>query len=253
MQKPFIGIPVLNRLDLLERCLGSVDLASEVVVINNNAVDAAFRSGLHQLGARFSAVVFDQERNLGVSASWNLLARTAFDRGCDWLFIGSNDTVLRPDSLAKTAAMAGREPEVGVWHIHAWNFFLIRRTTIERVGQFDENFYPAYKEDQDYSYRCILAGVERADVPGAGADHVGSATVNSNECYRILSTAAGCWNYWYYLIKWGGDATKERFRKPFDAPDKDHSWWPAPGGIEVRDWDRVGGLAPAAPHSPGRP
>jgi hypothetical protein len=64
------------------------------------------------------------------------------------VLIGSNDTFLRPGSLA--AAMAG-QPEVKVRHLCAWNFFLVR----SEAGWLDENFYPAYKEHQESSNSAV--------------------------------------------------------------------------------------------------
>ena len=84
--------------------------------------------------------------------------------------IGSNDTLLDPGSLAgSTRLPPPKEDEAAIWHLCDWNFFAINVWAISKVGWFDENFYPAYKEDQDYAYRCRLAGVQRKDLPGARA------------------------------------------------------------------------------------
>lgn len=239
MERVFIGIPVLNRLDLLERSVGCIDCPAETVVVNNT-VSAEFSRDLSEMAKRRGFSVLPQRRNLGVSASWNLLLRTAWGRGYEWAFIGSNDAFVHPGSLA-IAVSAAASAGAGVWHLHSWNLFLISRRTFEAVGAFDENFYPAYKEDEDYSRRCALANVNRADVLGAGAEHVGSATVRSDSVYWERNGDTQCrWNFYYYLIKWGGDAARERFQTPFDDPDKDHRWWPDPGeSIAVRDWDNA--------------
>lgn len=246
----FIGIPVLNRPDLLARCLAAVDHPADVVVVNNSvdpgvraAIAAAALAAADEAAGR-RVQVLSQRRNLGVAASWNLIARTGFAAGHDWVFVGSNDTRLCPGSL-RAAAAAPKEPDVRVWHLCDWNFFLIRRSTIEDVGWFDENFYPAYEEDRDYAYRCTLAGVRRADVPGAGGDHVGSATIKSDPRYAALNAVThGTWNANHYRMKWGGDAGAERFRTPYGLPDRDHRWWPDPGGsIAARDWDGPAGRA----------
>ena len=52
---PFIGIPILNRLDLLERCLACIDLPAELVIINNNSVDGTFGRELHALAGKHGA------------------------------------------------------------------------------------------------------------------------------------------------------------------------------------------------------
>ncbi len=239
-QKIFLGIPVLNRYDLLERCLEHVDHPAEILIINNNWYDPAFNAALHTLAERRRLEVWSRERNLGVAGSWNLLLRIGMGRGYDRIFLGSNDTFLHPGSLRTIHEMDRRE-DVGVWHIHRWSFFAVETRTIPRVGWFDENFYPAYKEDQDYRYRCQLAGVQRVkELPGIGAEHLGSQTIQSDAGYADLNreTHYG-WNSGYYFAKWGGDARSEIHRSPFGRPDRDWRWWPPPGAsIPLRDWDR---------------
>lgn len=241
MNRVFIGIPILNRLDLLRRCADAIDVPAEVVLVGNNAVDEVFQRDLAHFALDRGYLLLPQRHNRGVAASWNLIIRTGTERGHDWWFIGSNDAFLHPGSLRAAVAMP-KEADVAVWHLHAWNFFLLGRRAIERVGFFDENFYPAYKEDQDYSYRCHLAGLRRVDVPGAGAEHVGSATIRSNPAYAARNEDTHFnWNRNHYLLKWGGDAGAEQFRHPYNDPRRDLRWWPDPGAsVDARDWDRPG-------------
>jgi GT2 family glycosyltransferase len=53
--------------------------------------------------------------------------------------------------------------------------FLLRKSTWETVGRFDEGFYPAYYEDADYCYRARRLGIETACVPGAHVKHLFSS------------------------------------------------------------------------------
>jgi hypothetical protein len=92
----FVGIPILNRLDVLVRSLQSIDHAVDVVVVNNNTTDHGFTRDLHEPAGESGVTVLDQARNLGVAASWNLILRTGFERGHRWVYIGSNDTLLHP-------------------------------------------------------------------------------------------------------------------------------------------------------------
>ncbi len=227
MEKLFIGIPVLNRLDLFCRCIKALDYSpSELVVINNNATDAEFKHQLDTLATTSGFTVLHQEKNLGVSASWNLIIRTGFAKGYDWVLIGSNDIFLHPGSL-KAAMDFKKENDVVIWHLHAFNFFLINKNTMDTVGWFDENFYPAYKEDQDFSYRCQLALARRVlSIPNSGADHFGSATIRSNPVSVAHKKQNRARRINYYKAKWGGDVGKEVFRNPFNNPEHDHRWWP---------------------------
>jgi GT2 family glycosyltransferase len=232
----FIGIPVLNRLDLLRKCIAAIDYPAEVLVVSNNAVDQGFIQEVDHMATELGFAVLHQRRNLGVAASWNLILRTAFNQGYDWAFIGSNDTIVHPGSL-KAAVDFQKDKNSRVWHLSAWNLFLVNRRAIDDIGWFDENFYPAYKEDQDYSYRCRLAGRDRVNVPCVSADHIGSATIRSDARYARRNRRTHALNLSHYVTKWGGDATKERFTRPYDRPDRDHRWWPDPGGsILTRDW-----------------
>jgi len=241
-QKIFLGIPVLNRLDLLERCLDRVDLPAEVMVVNNNTVDPGFDAALAAMTERRGLHLWKPERNLGVAGSWNLILRTALGWGHTVAFIGSNDTLLRPGTLATVwERIEESSQDELLWHIHAWNFFAIHVGIVPRVGWFDENFYPAYKEDQDYAYRCHLAGVTRVGLrlPRLEPEHLGSQTIRSDPEYEASNEATHFgWNLPYYLRKWGGDVYEERFLTPFNQPGRDWRWWPDPGdSIWRRDWD----------------
>src|SRR4051794_21870778 len=91
---PVLGIPVLNRGDLLRRCLQSIDYPVELTVIVNNGDDAGVRNTLHEMvggslridssESRFSPLLYQRndgsqvlvvtpETNLGVAASWNFI------------------------------------------------------------------------------------------------------------------------------------------------------------------------------------
>lgn len=234
----FIGIPVLNRLDLLRNCLERIDYPSDLTVVNNNSHDFSFDRQLGELAQEFGLTVHRPGRNMGVAASWNWLVRTALERGHELAVIGSNDTFLEPGSLAAFANLP-KDDNVAVWHLSNWDFFAIGRRSMERVGWFDENFYPAYKEDQDFAYRCELAGLKRIPVPSASAATVGSATLKSSRAYQLRNATSHHLNTLYYHRKWGGDFKQELFRRPFNAPDRDHRWWPDPeNSIYERDWDR---------------
>src|SRR5205085_1350846 len=49
---------------------------------------------------------------------------------------------------------------------HGYSFFAVNPIAIETIGCFDENFFPAYCEDQDYARRAALAGLSEENCAG---------------------------------------------------------------------------------------
>lgn len=120
-------------------------------------------------------VVDNTEDNKGVAASWNLGIDEMYNTNAQWLIIisatmrfgnrGGLDILeqLERHSDAGVVHFAGPEvPEQeykrgvsgGVHdNIYGWWLTALSRKVIDRVGKFDENFYPVYFEDIDYDWR----------------------------------------------------------------------------------------------------
>lgn len=161
-------IPVLNRYDLLNRCLDSIPLGVRILVIDNG--DA------YQAGERESVRVLRLPANLGVPASWNLgIKLLPFASG--WLLLNSDawfeagawDDLSR-DADPEGITLAGSPPWCCAW---------ISSAAAERVGLFCEAYYPAYMEDIDYEERARRLGV-RVSYSAARVGHDNSSTINSD-------------------------------------------------------------------------
>jgi hypothetical protein len=232
----FIGIPLLNRLDLLEKAIASYDHPHDLFIVNNNSMDADFNKAFDALQEKLR---FDCRRpryNLGCSASWNLILMQAIARGCEFCYVGSNDTISEPGELAKLVQVP-RPPEEGMWMGCGFNFFCLRVAVIPIVGWFDENFYPGYFEDNDWVYRCSLASVGIGQ-PAIRMRHLGSQTVASDAICAQGNSRTFSANGAYYYAKWGGGPGGEKFKHPHNREDKNLKWWPDPGKtLESKDWD----------------
>jgi GT2 family glycosyltransferase len=94
--------------------------------------------------------------------------------------------------------------------------------TIEDIGYFDENFVPAFYEDNDYHNRIKLAGGFARRITRAPYYHFGSVTARSS---GVTSNRAG--NIFYF--KW--NATPEEcmdgkgWKHPYNEGDKDWRYW----------------------------
>lgn len=260
--KIFVGIPVLNRLDLLRQSVTSIDVPADVLIINNNTYDAAFNQELDDLVKSSGFDVYSPRYNLGVAASWNRIVMHGMGLGYEKIYVSSNDSKFLPGTLAYMEEHVPCDGAV-LWLLGGFHAFRLHTSFISKVGWFDENFYPAYFEDNDFVRRCQLAGARYHHLPRcrAGAETTieapmeygvvdvdpagGSRTIGSDPIYaKHNGSTFGAWNATHYRMKWGGAPGGEKFTVPYDGdatinPNKrDHRWWPDPGWtLKPRDWD----------------
>jgi GT2 family glycosyltransferase len=122
---------------------------------------------------------------------------------------GSAEELERMDAVSKESVPESEHPN--------FSAFMLNRRCWETVGEFDENFFPAYFEDNDYHYRMRLAGLRAIVHPPALFYHFGSRTQNEA---RPAPIVPGDWferNRSYYVRKWGGPPGQEQYRDPFGA------------------------------------
>ena len=212
-----IGVPVLNRPDLLVSLLRSIDEDWPVVVIDNSDGPE-----IAQACEPFDVTLSMPPANLGVAASWNLVIRT--HPGASWWCMANADTVLGPGDLARLAAVMEEPGPRWVGMNGDWRVFGLNREAVEIVGLFDENYHPIYCEDADYERRCTLAGVPWFFIDGA-ATHVGSVAYRSEARYAEANARTYPANVDYYVRKWGGHLRGgERFTTPFDRGGSVREW-----------------------------
>ena len=87
---------------------------------------------------------------------------------------------------------------------------LIRRSVVDEVGPFDEQFAPAWFEDVDYCRRLAEFRKDIFVVPAAGARHFGGASLEHMPFGRFTEVWYG--NMWRYANKWLGPSQTETLR-----------------------------------------
>lgn len=191
---PVLGVPVLNRADLAERMLASVDLdvAETLVILNGNVNETRH----HLEGDQVTFI--DPGFNLGVAASWNFVIRAR--PSAPWWLIVNADIEFGGGDLDRLAdAMDKPGPRVAC--LYEFGAFGINADAVDTVGWFDENFHPIYFEDNDYRWRCQLAGVPVLNLISR-TRHDNSATIASGYAHHNDRTFPR--NGDYYAAKWGG-------------------------------------------------
>jgi GT2 family glycosyltransferase len=171
-------VPVLNRYDLLDRMVSSIDHpVQHLLIIDNGASDVLEDMGIDVPACVEHTTYLPMPANLGVAASWNLGIKS-FPYADRWFF-ASNDVQFEPGALQGLSEARSDEITLSGAFPY-WQAFSLGYEAVSRVGLFDEGFFPAYFEDTDYLRRAEHAGVtvRRLEVPMI---HDNSSTIRSDE------------------------------------------------------------------------
>lgn len=205
--KLIVGIPTINRADLLNEALANYfeDFKStEIVICDNGKQEIITRER--------NFVIYRPEQNLGVSGSWNMIMDYAQKvKGTHVLML--NDDIYLGKSEQEIATIIRLwKPEFLCTELN-WCSFILSVDAYQKVGKFDENFFPAYFEDNDYFRRMLLA-----DVPMIFNPMLNPVTYrNSMTIQKSPELNNGFEkNRQYYISKWGGQPTQEKFNTPFN-------------------------------------
>jgi GT2 family glycosyltransferase len=218
--KIMLAVPTLNRLDRLTEMLASVAASTRqpdrVLIVNNGkqVTDTIAAEWSRQ----FELDIFTPQHNLGVAGSVNFAWRNTPD---DWFWLHANDDVVLDtrciELMAEKAGPGFVVPEHGEGS--AFTVFMVESELRDRLGYFDELFFPSYCEDNDLGRRMNLIGVQRIIVKGAAYFHHVSSTLKAYtpEQERLHHDQFRA-NVARYIAKWGGEMDKsERFTIPYDG------------------------------------
>lgn len=198
------------------------------------------------------------EERWGFQRSVNFGVNDAFERGFDIALVCNNDIVLHPEAIGRIVEgflrsfeIDGRVLDVGMVTcmdvrgemqekgippteiarlialdkeevsvaLHPnFSAFAVSQKCWEEVGEFDELFFPAYFEDNDYHYRMKLSKVDGIIYPPAMFFHYGSRTQNeANENKTPMVPGPLFENARAnFAKKWGGAPGSEKWEHPYD-------------------------------------
>jgi hypothetical protein len=177
---------------------------TDLRIVDNNkqVIPECFKSNITHITSR----------NVGCSGGWNLICDIGFKHfGFDVIIIGQEDARFSEEVLNVITEHTHLERIVGTYNnSFEFSLFGIHRDTYNKVGRFDENFIYAGCEDNDYKYRCKLAGVEviSLDVP-----HTYNANATTYEGSPYIPNPIRKYNENYVHSKWG----HYTYSKPFDG------------------------------------
>lgn len=189
---PALIIPVLNRFDLLENALASIDYPIDNILVIDNS-NSYKNNNVH---------VLNIPNNIGVAASWNLGIK-CYATSPYWVFMG-NDVEWLPGTLQKIALLSGRERFL--ISNYGFNAFSLGAGIVQKVGLFDENYFPAYYEDEDFESRARIMGLGKNILyPDIPVKIHGSCTTAKSGGYDNEKNKSDISNKLYYQNKFASD------------------------------------------------
>ena len=263
-----VVMPFVNNVQFTLDALKSLKTEHKfkLLLLDNGSTDGSeqlIQSNFSELSKDWNIISADYVvGNKSVAESWNYGINESKD--ADYIFIVNNDVLLHPRTIdnlilfiEKTdyAMVTARnlndgqfiksflpkiivpdfDPEdlkpITNWREEGPDFsgFLIRPSIVDKIGYFDENFWPAYFEDNDMATRIHKAGLHAKRVSTAPYYHYGSTTVNNNPAIKKLiqnGTFEKCKKY--FIEKWGNMPSEVLDELGYDYPFNDSSkplWW----------------------------
>jgi hypothetical protein len=209
---PSLGLDV----SLLDRLAASVDCHVRSKVAFNNGepgVLDGFRDTHPDWIVKESAI-----GNMGVAGSWNQCAKM-FPEESSWLIM-NEDAWFLPGYLEKIRKCAIEHPNEPIIHLNnsnAYYCFVWTKRGREEFGEFDENIFPAYLEDNDMRVRHRIMGYNGYVYALQGLEplpHGKPRTGGIN--YTAMIQGCGLLNRVYWLRKWGSlDYDKAEYQAPY--------------------------------------
>jgi len=194
---PSMIVPTLTRHDLLTQMLKSIDYPVGLLIIVNNNPNANFEGTDSIPNCVADYRVLNMPSNLGCAGSWNLGIK--LQPFSPWWLVASDDVVFEPNALELFARECSPDRLTISDEWPFYQFFGVGENVVQKVGLFDEGFFPANFEDDDYQRRCEVAGVEiyRASAPHF---HVKQGTVHDPEWVQHNARTYGL-NETYFVRK----------------------------------------------------
>lgn len=222
---PLLATAIVNRPDLLQRLISSIDYpVGEVLVIDNGRDNRGYIETPECVG---KMTTIYNGSNMGCAGAWNQSINHAFnERRYESVLIVGNDIEWAPGDLGRIATTVEQFPDADfVFGNHSFSNFMVLRSGWEKCGWFWEELYPAYWEDSEMWQRIIRTNAKAIHAAGLHAKHEGSATINSDPVLKRQNDRTFKRNAKLYADRWGYINGRETFSTPYNK------------GGDVRDWE----------------
>jgi GT2 family glycosyltransferase len=171
---PVLGFATLKRFDLAERLMMSIDYPVEhLIVLDNSGTQEWMPPRVSMAKYQWNIQV---PQGLGLVGAWNLIVKSS-PSAPYWVLV-NDDAWFEPGALAKIAEKADPNALSFVDIVPDWSCIVLGERVVEKVGLYDERFYPLYFDDNDYERRIDKKGIEIKRID-AKVHHENSSTLKS--------------------------------------------------------------------------
>jgi hypothetical protein len=179
---PVVGFATLKRFDLADRLLASIDFPVENLVIVDNSGKAEWNpeKPLWVQNMWVIRVPF----GLGLVGAWNLIVKST-PYAPYWVLV-NDDAWFASGSLRIISEDVDTNALNFVDIQPKWSAPIFGEGMVDKVGLYDERFYPLYFDDNDLERRVVHHGV-RIKTIKAKVHHDNSSTLVGHEQVNAIS------------------------------------------------------------------
>ena len=206
--KLVVAIPTINRADLLNEALAKYfeDFKNtHIAICDNGNQDIITREE--------NFMIYRPQENLGVAKSWNMLIDYSDKIGATHVLILNDDIYLGKNETELALLIKNNLDADFINSFHNWCSYILRVDIWKKAGMFDEEFFPAYFEDNSFDYKMTLVGAKKTWT--SFLDPIvyrNSMTIAKDPTLNQKFMQ----NKQMYIQMWGGLPTEEKYLTKFN-------------------------------------
>jgi len=208
-------IPYVNRPDLLDRAVASIQALWPSLVVIDQSADG-LNSADHPWIKNIAGVFRAPGRSMTFTEMMNWAQAEACERGVDYLIFMHNDAECVGDVSWEILDCARTHIAAGVIFTYYDAFAVFNVRAVRDIGPWDESFR-WYFSDNDYYRRMKLRGWDYHNFGGDRVIHHGSQTQRSDPAVSADVGAGWRWHEDHYRHKWGGPPNCEIYTIPYNG------------------------------------
>ena len=154
--KLVVAIPTINRADLLNEALTKYfeDFKdTHIAICDNGNQDILTREE--------NFMIYRPQENLGVAKSWNMLIDYSDKIGATHVLMLNDDIYLGKTESELNFLIKKNLDADFINSFHNWCSYILTIDIWKKAGKFDEEFFPAYFEDNSFDYKMTLVGARK--------------------------------------------------------------------------------------------